>query len=157
MPQLRGNYKLAKKEILTVWEADYPQKPLFPTSRRGNYYVGTQELLRRDVGKWASREERNRRWNRLELGFEGDIGREHGWSSKRGKRSKGQKVKSHIWQKWKSESEKVNIERDEWWTRWMGWTKWTRWMVNLSILWVWMWNAKKVKRSKGQKVKSDFS
>lgn len=111
MPRLRGNYKLTKKEILTVWEADYPQKPLFPTSRRGNYYVGTQELLRRDVGKWASREERNRRWNRLELGFEGDIGREHGWRSKRGKRSKGQKSHLAKVKKWKW--------KGEYWTRWM--------------------------------------
>lgn len=111
MPQLRGNYKLAKKEILTVWEADYPQKPLFPTSRRGNYYVGTQELLRRDVGKWASREERNRRWNRLELGFEGDIGREHGERSERGKRAKGQKSHLTKVKKWKW--------KGEYWTRWM--------------------------------------
>lgn len=111
MPRLRGNYKLTKKEILTAWEADYPQKPLFPTSRRGNYYVGTQELLRRDVGKRASREERNRRWNRLELGFRGDTGREHGWSSKRGKRSKGQKSHLTKVKKWKW--------KGEYWTRWM--------------------------------------
>lgn len=29
------------------------------------------------------------------------------------KRAKGQKVKSHIWQKWKSESEKVNVVNGE--------------------------------------------
>ena len=51
---------------------------VIPTSRRGKYYVGTQELLRGDVGKrgkgggWN----RDRRWNRLELGPGGDIGRE---------------------------------------------------------------------------------
>ena len=58
MQRLRGIYKLTKKEILTLLEAEFPSRLPFPTSRRGNYYVGTQELLRRDVGKRASREER---------------------------------------------------------------------------------------------------
>ena len=111
MPRLRGIYKLTKKEILTVWEAEYPKSILFPTSRCGNYYVATQELLRRDAGKRASREERNRRWNRLELGFEGDIGREHGGRSKRVKRSKGQKSHLTKVKKWKW--------KGEYWTRWM--------------------------------------
>ena len=53
------------------------------TSRRRNCYVGTQELLRRDAGKKG-------------------IGR-----------GKGQKVKSHIWEKWKSESEKVILVNDK--------------------------------------------
>lgn len=91
MTVLRRNYKLAKKEILTLWEAELPSRLPFPTSGRGNYYVGTQELLRRDVGKRASGE---------------NMGEDS-------KRSKGQKVKSHIWQKWKSESEKVILVNDK--------------------------------------------
>lgn len=82
-----------------------PQGPLFATSRRGNYYVGTQELLRRDVGKWAPGEESSRRWNRLELGLRGDSGRKHGWRFKKSKRSKVTFDKS----------EKVKVKRWMWW------------------------------------------
>ena len=60
-------------------------------------------MLRRDVGKWAPGEERDRRWNRLELGLKGDIGREHG-----GRFKKGQKVKRSKVTFDKSEKVKVN-------------------------------------------------
>ena len=87
MQRLRGIYKLTKKEILTVREAESPLRAAFS-------YVATRELLRRDVGKWAPGEESSRRFHRLELGLKGDIGREHGGRFKKVKRSKGQK--SHL-------------------------------------------------------------
>lgn len=93
-----------------------PQGSLFPTSRRRNYYVGTQELLRRDVGKWAPGEERDRRWNRLELGLRGDSGRKHGWRFKKSKRSKGQKSHLTKVKKWKWKG-----ECGEWWIGWICW------------------------------------
>ena len=48
MTGLRRNYKLAKKEILTLWEAEFPSRPPFS-------YVATRELLRRDAGIATSR------------------------------------------------------------------------------------------------------
>lgn len=72
-----------------------------------------RELLRRDAGIATSRRRKKGigregkgsgdgiAWN---WGSKGTSGENMGEDSKR---SKGQKVKSHIWQKWKSESEKV--------------------------------------------------
>ena len=48
MQRLRGIYKLTKKEILTLWGAEYPLRPPFS-------YVATRELLRRDAGIATSR------------------------------------------------------------------------------------------------------
>ena len=104
MTGLRRNYKLAKKEILTLWEAEYPLRAAFS-------YVATRELLRRDAGIATSRRRKKGigregkgpgdgiAWN---WGSKGTSGEDMGEDSKR---SKGQKVKSHIWQKWKSESD----------------------------------------------------
>ena len=108
MQRLRGIYKLTKKEILTVWEAEYPLKAVFS-------YVATQELLRRDAGIATSR--------RRKMGTgrgKGQAMESPGTGAQRGQREKAwvkiqkeQKVKSHIWQKWKSESEKVNVVNGE--------------------------------------------
>lgn len=93
MTGLRRNYKLAKKEILTLWEAEYPLRAAFS-------YVATRELLRRDAGIATSRRRKK------------GIGREHGGRFKKVKRSKGQK--SHLtkvkkW-KWIGECEYGNIK-----------------------------------------------
>ena len=112
MQRLRGIYKLTKKEILTLWGAEYPIRAAFS-------YVATRELLRRDAGIATSRRRKmgtgregkgpgdGIAWN---WGSEGTAGESMGEDSKR---AKGQKVKSHIWQKWKSESEKVNVVNGE--------------------------------------------
>ena len=108
MGVLRGIYKLAKKEILTVWGAEFPSRPSFS-------YVATQELLRRDAGIATSR----RRKMGIERGKEQAMEspgtgvqrghRERAWGKilkgQKNQRSKGQK--SHLtkvkrW-KWKSE------------------------------------------------------
>ena len=57
-------------------------------------------FLRRDVGIITSRR-RNCYVGTQEKGH------------RKGERSKGQKVKSHIWEKWKSESEKVILVNDK--------------------------------------------
>lgn len=116
MTGLRRNYKLAKKEILTVWEAEFPSR--FPFS-----YVATRELLRRDAGIATSRRRKmgtgRGKGQAIESpGTGAQRGqREKAWvkiqKEQKVKRSKGQKVKSHIWQKWKSESEKVNVVNGE--------------------------------------------
>lgn len=120
MGVLRGIYKLAKKEILTVWGAEFPSRPSFS-------YVATQELLRRDAGIATSR----RRKMGIERGKEQAMEspgtgvqrghRERAWGKilkgQKNQRSKGQK--SHLtkvkrW-KWKSEgeSEKVKVVNGE--------------------------------------------
>lgn len=118
MQRLRGNYKLAKKEILTVWGAEFPSRPSFS-------YVATQELLRRDAGIATSR----RRKMGIERG-KGQAMESPGTGVRRGHRerawvkiqkgAKGQKVKSHIWQKRKGESEKVKVKLKRWMWNWKG-------------------------------------
>lgn len=109
MTVLRRNYKLAKKEILTLWEAEYPLRAAFS-------YVATRELLRRDAGIATSRRrkkgiEREKDQMKESPGTGVQRGhRERAWVKIQ---KKGQKVKSHIWQKWKSESEKVNVVNGE--------------------------------------------
>lgn len=141
MQRLRGNYKLAKKEILTVWGAEFPSRPSFS-------YVATQELLRRDAGIATSR--------RRKMGIERGKGqamespgtgvrrghRERAWvkiqKGQKVKRSKGQKshlTKAKRW-KWKSEGEKVKVKVK----RWMWWM--VNW-VNLPNLRMWFFKEQK--------------
>jgi hypothetical protein len=92
MTGLRRNYKLAKKEILTLRGAEYPLRAAFS-------YVATRELLRRDAGIATS----GRRKKGIERGKD-QTKESPGTGVQRGHRErawvkiqkKGQKVKSHI-------------------------------------------------------------
>lgn len=103
MTVLRRNYKLAKKEILTLWEAEYPLRAAFS-------YVATRELLRRDAGIATSRRrkkgiEREKDQMKESPGTGVQRGhRERAWVKiqKKGKRSKvtfdkSEKVKVKKW------------------------------------------------------------
>lgn len=117
MQRLRGNYKLAKKEILTVWGAEFPSRPSFS-------YVATQELLRRDAGIATSR----RRKMGIERG-KGQAMESPGTGVRRGHRErawvkiqKGQKVKRPKGQKshlTKAKRWKWKGECGEWWIGWI--------------------------------------
>lgn len=116
MPQLRGNYKLTKKEILTVWEAEFPSRPPFS-------YVGTRELLRRDAWIATSR----RRKMGIERGKEQAM-ESPGTGVRRGHRERAW-VKFHKGQKVKrSKGQKSHLTKVKKW-KWKG-EYWTRWMMN---------------------------
>lgn len=103
MQRLRGIYKLTKKEILTVREAESPLRAAFS-------YVATRELLRRDAGIATSR--------RRKMGTgrgKGQAMESPGTGAQRGHRErtwgkiqKGQKVKRSKVTFDKSEKVKVN-------------------------------------------------
>lgn len=111
MTGLRRNYKLAKKEILTLWEAEFPSRPPFS-------YVATRELLRRDAGIATSRRRKKGigregkgpgdgiAWN---WGSKGTSGENMGEDSKRSKGQKSHLTKVKKW-KWIGECEYGNIK-----------------------------------------------
>lgn len=141
MQRLRGIYKLTKKEILTVWEAEYPLRAAFS-------YVATRELLRRDAGIATSRRRKMGTGRGKVRVCHKKVFRQASrriWPRQASrricvlekvKRSKGQKshlIKVKMW-KGKSESEKVKVKR---WTRWM-----VNW-VNQSVLRMWFFKEQK--------------